>query len=229
MCPVWCCLDGPIVYRRRMHLVESVRCCLRMEFCFHLLLTVYHQLIALQQLRATLTPTNVDDLLDEYFGNTALHDACTIGNVECVKYCLEMKANVNVRDSNGWTPLHLACGAASSVAVVILLLDAGALVDVAAADGCTPLYCAFCNKKNSHQIARLLLDRGARIVSNVQLKLPAIPNWVNSFISLRARHRSAATTIIGIHKYRRTNVTGNNDINVLKLIGKHIWSFRMEV
>jgi hypothetical protein len=75
-------------------------------------------------------------------------------------------------------------------------------------------------------VARLLIDRGAK-VSNVKLKT-AIPEWVITFVESRFNCRLASITIIGIHKYRRTTMTGNNDINVLRLISKHIWSTRMD-
>jgi hypothetical protein len=67
-------------------------------------------------------------------------------------------------------------------------------------------------------------------VSNVKLdeELPAIPDWVPSFVESRSNCRKVSIAIIGMHKYRRTTVTGNNDINVLLLIAKDIWSTRMD-
>jgi ankyrin repeat protein len=43
-------------------------------------------------------------------GWTALHIAALAeyGYVDCVKYCLEVHANVNVCDNSGVTPLHKA-------------------------------------------------------------------------------------------------------------------------
>jgi hypothetical protein len=75
----------------------------------------------------------------------------------------------------------------------------------------------------------MLLDRGARLLNfELDTWLPAIPDWVTTFIESRSNCRNAAIVIIGMHKCRRTNVTGNNDINVLRLISKHIWSTRMD-
>jgi hypothetical protein len=67
-------------------------------------------------------------------------------------------------------------------------------------------------------------------VSNVELDvlLPAVPDWVTNYVASRSNCRIVSIVIIGIHKYHRTNATGNNDINVLKLIGKHVWSSRMD-
>jgi ankyrin repeat protein len=135
-----------------------------------------------------------------------------------------MGGNVNVRDRRGSTPLH---NASYHVNVVRVLLEAGAMVDATDKGGHRPL--CFAIRNNCVDVARLLLDRGAK-VSNVQLNevLPAIPNWVTTFVESRSNCRLASIFIIGMHKYRRTTMTGNNDINLLRLISKHIWSTRMD-
>jgi ankyrin repeat protein len=98
---------------------------------------------------------------------TALPLAITYnGNVDCVKYCLEMGANVNALSSYGYTPLHLASSPQGQVDVVRVLLDAGALVDTTDNYGRTALYYASCRK--CVVVAQLLVDRGAQ-VSNVKL------------------------------------------------------------
>jgi ankyrin repeat protein len=178
----------------------------------------------MQQLRVALTVDNVNDVGDG--GWTALHLAAHDGHNECVKFCIEMGANVNAIDEDGWTPLHLASGQGHAN-VVRVLLDAGALVDATDRHGWTQLYCAICYKRVN--IMQLLVDRGA-MVSNVKLseRVPEIPDWVNTFIESRSHCRYSAIIIIGMHKYHRTTMTGNNDINVLRLISKHIWSTRMD-
>jgi hypothetical protein len=102
-------------------------------------------------------------------------------------------------------------------------LDAGAIVDTTDSPGRTALSDAICRKRVG--IARLLVDRGAKVSS---VKLNAFPDWVTTFIEARYNCRSVSVAIIGIHKYHCTSITGNNDINVLKLISKHIWSTRMD-
>jgi ankyrin repeat protein len=216
----------------------------------------------LQQLRVALTVNNVN-VVDVSYQSTALHYAAQYAHLDCVKYCIEMGADVNARNRVGSTPLHCALerGSVATVTdcvkyciemganvnastnfgytplyyaslrgfvdVVRVLLDAGAHVDVAEENGRTPLCGAI--RMEHVDVARLLMDRGAR-VSNVKLDglVPAIPDWVTTFIESRSNCRSAAIAIIGIHKYRRTTMTGNNDINVLRLISKHIWSMRMD-
>jgi ankyrin repeat protein len=178
----------------------------------------------LHLLKHLLTHDNVDDC-DEY-DMTVLHFAVQNGHLDCVLWCLEMQANVNAVDSDGWTPLYFA-SLYGYVNIFRVLLDAGASVDVRSNAGHTPLYHAISITR--FDLAHALIDRGAK-VSNVQLDgvVPIIPVWVTTFVAWRSTCRSVAITIVGIHKYHRTTITGNNDNNVMRLIGKHIWSMRMD-
>jgi hypothetical protein len=138
-----------------------------------------------------------------------------------------MGANVNARTYDGYTPLHCASLNGDDI-VVRVLLDAGAMVDAKCRSGWTPLYFAIRNKRVD--VARLMVDQGAKL-SNVKLDMyyvPAIPYWVTAFIESRSKCQSVSIVMIGIHKYRRTTVTGDNDINVIRLISKLIWSTRMD-
>jgi ankyrin repeat protein len=161
------------------------------------------------------------------YGWTALHCAAAKGYLDCVKYCIEIGANVNACDRYDYTPLHRAsfCG---HFHVAHELLNAGANVDATDNHGLTLLHWAIFKKRID--FLRLFIDRGAK-VSNVKLDgvwLTAIPDWVTTLIESRSRYRTASVVVIGIHKYCRTTVPGDNDINVLKLISKHIWSTRMD-
>uniref|UniRef100_A0A3Q3KEK8 Uncharacterized protein n=1 Tax=Monopterus albus TaxID=43700 RepID=A0A3Q3KEK8_MONAL len=42
-------------------------------------------------------------------GMAALHEAVLTGNLEVVKLLVKYEADVNQRDEDGWTPLHMAC------------------------------------------------------------------------------------------------------------------------
>jgi hypothetical protein len=200
---------------------DFVSCCLLLTVLLH---RVMNQFLAarygyLQELRDALTVDNVNDVDDGGF--TALHWAADGGHVDCINYCIEMGANVNAHTGAGSTPLHFA-STNGNVNVVRVLLNAGALVDATDRFGWTPLNCTIQYERVA--VSPYLIDRGAK-VSNVKLGnyQLAIPDWV----AARSNCRCAANTIIGIHKYRRTNVTGNNDNNVIRLISKHIWSTRM--
>jgi ankyrin repeat protein len=178
----------------------------------------------LQELRVALTADNVNDTLGG--GWTVLHWAARNGHDGCVKYCLEMGANVNAR-TNGGLPRYTLHFYTGGCAVVGVLLDAGAIVDATQNTGRTPLHRAIDTKRVD--VARRRIDRGAK-VCNVELDedVPSIPEWITTFVESRSKCRCAAIAIIGIHKYHRTTVIGNNDINVLRLIAKHIRSTRMD-
>jgi ankyrin repeat protein len=183
----------------------------------------------LMQLRAKVNADNVNET--DLYGWSVLHHACEHGQVECVKYCVELGANVNLCANHGLTPLMCAkkCGATGKglLEIVRILLDAGATVDCMGVHQMTSLFIAI--HTSEYHVAALLIDRGARL-ANVLLNktVPRIPDWINTIVTFRCRCRRTAFVLIAIHKYQRTMVTGNNDIHVLKLIGKHIWSHRMD-
>jgi hypothetical protein len=105
------------------------------------------QVGGLQQLRVALTVGNLNNGDED--GWTALHLAALNGHDECIKFCIEMDANVNARNNKGCTPLHLASvyyWTCHPVHIVRVLLDAGALVDATDNMGSTPLYDAMCDK-----------------------------------------------------------------------------------
>jgi ankyrin repeat protein len=114
----------------------------------------------LQQLRVALTVDNVNNVHDS--GWTALHYSTYRGTVECVKYCIEMGANVNARSDDRQTPLHLASFRwGDHVNVVRVLLAAGAMVDATNNDGDTPLHDVSSN--GLVNVVRVLLDAGANV------------------------------------------------------------------
>jgi hypothetical protein len=179
----------------------------------------------LEDLRDALTTDNVNDT--DVGGWTALQWAVYSWHFNCVKYCIEMGANVNACTNDGYTPLHYA-SSPRQMDIARVLLDAGAIVDFADNNGWTPLYRAIYNKYVD--CGRLLVDRGAKLLKvKLDSDVPAIPDWITAFIESQSKCRCAATIIIGIRKYQRTTVTGNNDINVIRLISRHILSTRMDV
>ncbi|KAG8129154.1 hypothetical protein E2320_015824 [Naja naja] len=39
----------------------------------------------------------------------AIHEAVLAGNLDCVKLLIKYGADINQKDDEGWTPLHMAC------------------------------------------------------------------------------------------------------------------------
>lgn len=91
---------------------------------------------------------------DRELGNAVIGD-----DIGRVRYLVELKANVNTRDEEGYSPLHNAVRI-GSVEVATYLLDHGAEVGATDREGWTPLM--FAAWRNSAPMTRLLLDRKAR-------------------------------------------------------------------
>jgi ankyrin repeat protein len=81
--------------------------------------------------------------------------------------------DVNVRNKNGGTPVHVAASQAQPEALRILL-GHNALVDARAKNGATPLHFAAFKRKAGHlEAARILLDHGADV--NARMDSGATP------------------------------------------------------
>lgn len=58
---------------------------------------------------------------------TPLHRAAANnGNPEVIRTLVQLGADVNARDKDGWTPLHVAAGLSEKPEVVLVLLKLGA-------------------------------------------------------------------------------------------------------
>lgn len=58
---------------------------------------------------------------------TALHNAVVAGHYEVAKYLINAGCDINVQDSDGWTPLHCAASC-NNLPLVKLLIENGALI-----------------------------------------------------------------------------------------------------
>ena len=79
---------------------------------------------------------------------------------EDIRACLAAGANLNARNENGSTPLHIAVWHGNDPAVVATLLDAGANPNAEDENGRTPLHLA-AGYNDSHDVTAVLVDAGA--------------------------------------------------------------------
>lgn len=91
-------------------------------------------------------------------GETALHVACRLGNIEKVQELINLGANTNTKDNAGWTPLHEAVQN-GRLDLVTLLLQHNTLIDVPGQGNETPLHEAV--RYNFIDIAEELIKNGA--------------------------------------------------------------------
>eukprot|EP00057_Strongylocentrotus_purpuratus_P002360 XP_003724374.1 PREDICTED: uncharacterized protein LOC100889064 [Strongylocentrotus purpuratus] len=92
-------------------------------------------------------------------GETLLHRAAKLGNMEILHYCIANSLeDVNVRDKAGYTSLHDSC-VPGHLNVAMFLLNHGADVNAQANDGTRPINDAVEN--NHTDLVRLLLSHGA--------------------------------------------------------------------
>lgn len=96
-------------------------------------------------------------------GNTPLHYALSFSNFEMATVLIEAGANLSQRNSNGYSPLHLAIQSHSPIDMIKILLLKGADVNIKDLDGSTPLHEAVINGDMS--VIEILIDYGADITA----------------------------------------------------------------
>lgn len=87
-------------------------------------------------------------------------DACRFGMIEKAAELLNTGVDMDIRDSEGWAPLHIVC-LHGYAGIVRLLLDHGADVNARTATehGNTPLHLAC--RYSGVSVVRLLMEHGA--------------------------------------------------------------------
>ena len=94
------------------------------------------------------------------FGRSDLHYAIIELDISSVRSFVSQGADVNLKDVNGWTPLHFAAQQ-NSAEIANLLLESGAEIDAANMQGNTPLSEAVFHSKGDGELIKLLRSKGA--------------------------------------------------------------------
>lgn len=95
------------------------------------------------------------------FQEAALHHACLYGNLDLVKLLLKNKADINIKNEHGWTPLHNTIGTENRFEITKFLVNNGADINERTNEGATPFASACSN--NNLKIAQFLLDNKANV------------------------------------------------------------------
>uniref|UniRef100_A0A0B6ZX32 Tyrosine-protein kinase n=1 Tax=Arion vulgaris TaxID=1028688 RepID=A0A0B6ZX32_9EUPU len=97
-------------------------------------------------------------------GSTALHDAAEFGLDEIVSLLLSHNAEVNMKDTDGDTPIWKACVANKITTIVLLLTnDISCVQDRNPVTGCSPLHAAAMH--GHKECVQMLLNAGAAVYS----------------------------------------------------------------
>lgn len=111
-----------------------------------------------------LLRAKADPQLANAYGNTPLHSAARIGNIELCRLLISAGAVVDAINNKGSSPLHMAClSSTADPAIAQLLLDGGAFIDARDDRGTTPVLAAAAN--NRLDLLHFFLAEGARLDS----------------------------------------------------------------
>lgn len=176
----------------------------------------------IDMLYKSITRETVNEFNTVHFAEwSPLQFAASRGDATSVDFLLKLGADPNLNDGRGWRALHLAASSCSGECVR-LLLEAGADIRVMNQRGRTALCCAIecCNVSST----RLLIEHGAK-TENCCVRVPA---WVRELEEGRDRCRYVALMLVGIRRFRRSPVLATNPVDIAKLLGKAVWSLRMD-
>eukprot|EP01119_Soliformovum_irregulare_P009826 TRINITY_DN2367_c0_g1_i2.p1 TRINITY_DN2367_c0_g1~~TRINITY_DN2367_c0_g1_i2.p1 ORF type:complete len:894 (+),score=334.19 TRINITY_DN2367_c0_g1_i2:3904-6585(+) len=91
---------------------------------------------------------------------SSLYTASYNGDLDSVNLQLEIGADINVQNENGWTPLHAASDQGHEH-VVRKLVESGCTINILNENGVSPLYLAVARGRRA--IAKYLVEKGANV------------------------------------------------------------------
>jgi ankyrin repeat protein len=153
---------------------------------------------------------------------------CYYDAIQCLKYAVSIGVELNCVDYNGSCPLHYTA-INGYYECTRILLNAGADPNSIDRHNITPINEAIGEsaiKVSVVDVIKLLIDYGADVQkASLDNSSKVIPEWVYLFAESRVLCRSVCMVMIGVHKFGlASNVNGRD---VFGLLGKHIWSYRM--
>lgn len=171
------------------------------------------------------------EIFESKDGYTVLHYCASNGMVEGIHWSLEQGLEVDCKDHKmKWTPLLFATYH-KELKSIRALLDAGADIEARTTYHYTPLVFAMSN--NDYEAMCVLLDYGAN-VNNVLYDPPWTPGKepqeLTEVIAHRNHTRTRALLAMGLYRHRHMNdaMGPRQDKNVVQMVGKQIWSQRLE-
>lgn len=150
---------------------------------------------------------------------------------EAFEYCVvELDADVNFQDANGRTPLHYVV---ANDRLMLFLLEHGANPNVVDKDGETPLSKALRWSDMGAGIKEhvlILIDYGAVGAPTDKWRNGngALEFDPNDVIAHRTCVRSRTLFLLALGRVRNVPCCARQDINIYRLIGKQMWSTRLE-
>lgn len=161
---------------------------------------------------------------------TALHKSAIDDNIsEIRKLIMRPCADINITDTIGETPLHVAASAGSFNAVELLLVQ-GALVNVESLRGDTPLHVASAN--GNFPVVKLLVEKGAALDHKnrkykTSLDLAFEKNKKQIALYLLKREMSLSPGDLGRTLYLAANWGWEEAVKILIAKGAEVdWSYK---
>jgi ankyrin repeat protein len=114
---------------------------------------------------------------------TPLHEATRHGNLELVKYHLNEGAEVDAKDNDGLTSLHISC-VKGFESIAVALIDRGGNVHEKTKAGWTVLH--WCVKHGNIKLATVLISKGADIYCKDRFGISVI--GVYDSVQCQSRH-----------------------------------------